>query len=203
MRRNGMTLPSVVRIFFAIAIPDAIKHDLSLFMDDLKKRVKSNAIRWIRPENLHITLQFLAKVESADLGGMVKNVRERLQQVTQPPVLHFDQLCLFPHPYRPRVIVLNVTPQEPLAKLASLIGEGIKLSGYETEDRIFRAHLTLGRIKIMQSINPTTLLQNAVVTIKKFEVNEVVLFRSEPQTEGSSYSILEHIKIVTKVNHEA
>ncbi|RDI40064.1 RNA 2',3'-cyclic phosphodiesterase [Aquicella lusitana] len=190
-----MTLPPAIRIFFAIDLPLSAKEKIGSFIGALKKKSKSNAIRWTKPENLHITLQFLAEIKAADLPELVRNVRGRLARLDKSSTIKLGTLHLFPTPYRPRVIVLDVAPQEQLASLAELIGHGIKATGYEVEDRPFRGHLTLGRIKQPQGIQLGFLNEVELPAIEEIELNEVVAFRSEPQPEGSVYTPLERINL--------
>ncbi|EKD70309.1 MAG: 2'-5' RNA ligase [uncultured bacterium] len=189
-----MTLPPVVRVFFAIDLSSDIKEKIGGFIGSLKKQAKSNAIRWTKPENLHITLQFLAEVRSEHLPQLLDQVRKKLAGTAKPQVLSFGEIHLFPNPFRPRVMVLEVMEQAELAKLSGLIGEGIVAAEYAIEDRPFRAHLTLGRIK-----HPEMDLHflNELPTLKLDQINitEVVLFRSEPQQDGSIYMPIERIKL--------
>lgn len=188
-----MTLPHVIRIFFAIDLPQHAKEKLGRFIASLKKESKSNAIRWTRSENLHITLQFLAEVRTEHLLTLIANVRAKMEGAVKNVNLTFGSLHLFPNPYRPRVIVLEVTPQEELAVLAGLIGDGIKATNYAIESRPFRGHLTLGRIKHTQHIDLHFLSASTMPEIAGVEMSEVVVFRSEPQPEGSVYTVMEKI----------
>lgn len=191
-----MTLPPVIRIFFALDFTSSIKKQLSDYICTLKKRAKTHAVRWSRPENLHITLQFLAEVKSEELELLLQSVRSELQNLKLKTHIHFGKLKLFPNPYRPRVIVLDVTPQEELARLSQKIGQGIQIANYAIEERPFRGHMTLGRIKNPQSLNLEFIYEVAPPEIEAIAVEEVVLFRSEPQPEGSCYSVLERIPLL-------
>lgn len=188
-----MTLPPVIRIFFAIDLPQDAKDKLGQYISGLKKKSKSHAIRWTKPENLHITLQFLAEVHSEHVATLIDNVRAKLAGAIKNSTFTFGTVHLFPNPYRPRVIVLDITPQEELATLATLIGNGITVSNYEIEPRPFRGHLTIGRIKHAQGVNLNFLSEIEHPPVDKIEVNEVVLFRSEPRPEGSKYTALDRI----------
>jgi 2'-5' RNA ligase len=190
-----MTLPPVIRIFFAIDLPEHAKEQLGGFINRLKKKSRSHGIRWSKPENLHITLQFLAEAKTEHLSALIENVKSRVKEITQASTLVFGRLHLFPSPYRPRVIVLDIAPQEELFALASVIGEGIKASNYEIESRPFRAHLTLGRIKQPQEMNLSFLSECDIPAFEAIDVSEVVLFRSEPQPEGSKYTVMERITL--------
>lgn len=191
-----MTLPAVVRIFFAIEIPLSTKDTLGKFITVLKKKSKSHAIRWNKPDNLHITLQFLAQAQTQHLPQMLQNVNNKIAGRVKKISLTFEKLFLFPNPFRPRVIVLSVAPQMELAELARLIGEGIQELNYEIDARPFRPHLTLGRIKLPQGMNFSFLSECAVPDIEKIDLQEVVLFRSDPQPEGSRYTVMERITLI-------
>ena len=190
-----MTLPPVVRIFFAIDLPLSVKEALGKYIGALKKGSKSNAIRWTKSENLHITLQFLAEVRSEHIASLIENVRKELDRELQHLSLRFGSVQLFPSPYRPRVIVLDVGPQDQLAEIANLIGRAIQASSYEIESRPFRAHLTLGRIKHPHGLNLSFLSEQASSGIENIEVCEVALFRSQPQEEGSMYAVMERLAL--------
>lgn len=190
-----MTLPAVIRIFFAIDLPIAVKEKVGAFIDTLKKKSISKAIRWTVPENLHITLQFLPEVRAEHVTQILDHVRVHRQNMSQPIIIHLESVHLFPSPYRPRVIVLTVTPQEALAVLAERIGCGIQAAHYTIEDRPFRAHLTLGRIKQPREVSLRFLSSGVVPEVGPIPVNEVVLFRSEPQREGSLYTPLARLML--------
>ena len=168
-----MTLPPVIRIFFAIDLPESMKERLGNFINTLKKKSKSHAIRWTKPENLHITLQFLAEVQTEHLAALIENVRAEIDEKMTLPTLTMGTLHLFPNPYRPRVIVLDLTPQEELKMLSGLIGHGIKATHYAIETRPFRGHLTLGRIKHTHGVNLAFLSECKLEDDEAIKVEEI------------------------------
>lgn len=186
-------MTSMIRVFFAIDLPEPVKKKLGMFISALKKKSRSHQIRWARVENLHITLQFLAKVHPEDISQLIENVRAELRAGIKNATIQFGAPRLFPNPYHPRVIVLDVLPQEELAMLSGLIGQGIKASHYDVEDRPFRAHLTLGRIKHPQGVKLDFLRDLPQSEMETIDVDEVVLFQSEPHPEGSHYTPLERL----------
>lgn len=190
-----MTLPSVVRIFFAIDLPADVKDKIGQYICMLKKKSRTHGIRWSRPENLHITLQFLAEVNNDHLPLLMEKVKQHMARVVCHPLLSFGSIKLFPTHYRPRVIVLDISEQEALAELALVIGEGIKEAHYEIEKRPFRAHLTLGRIKDANRVSLDFLAEANGVGVGQIDISEVVLFRSDPHEDGSRYTALEKLAL--------
>lgn len=190
-----MSAPSVVRIFFAIDLPSSIKDKLNQYIGSMKKKAKWNGIRWTRAENLHLTLQFLAEVKSEHLNNLFNNVRAEIEEIVPRMTFEFSDVELLPNPFRPRVIVLGVKDQNELANLSKLIGHGIQASNYPIEDRPFKAHITLGRIKHPHNAHLEFLTECPVPPLSSIQVNEIVLFRSDPQPDGSKYTILEKIML--------
>ncbi len=188
-----MILPPVVRVFFAIELPEDTKRAIGVYMDTLKKLSKSNKIRWTRIENLHITLQFLAEVKSEDIPVLVSAVTAELAQAESSLQLSLRHLHLFPDPHRPRVVVIDVAPQEVLTKWAALIGKGIQSVGYEIDARPFRAHMSIGRIKTSDMTALNFISAVAPPGLGAINIQEVVLFRSEPHPDGSRYIPLTRI----------
>lgn len=197
-----MTLPPVIRIFFAIELPNDTKEKLARYISSLKKKSKSHGVRWSRPENLHITLQFLPEVKAEHLADMLEKVRHELRKEIHQLALRFGEVYLFPNPYHPRVIVLDVSPQDVLANLSKSIGRGIQAGNYEIENRPFKAHITIGRIKQPRNFDLSFLSGVEKLSDEAVPIQEVVLYRSEPQPEGSQYMVLERIGLETAVLHD-
>jgi 2'-5' RNA ligase len=122
-----------------------------------------------------------------------------VEGVLESTTIGFGHLHLFPNPFRPRVIVLDILPQDDLTLLSGLIAKGIQTSGYELDSRPFHAHLTLGRIKQPQEVDLSFVTEkSSQPEMNDIDVSEVVLFRSEPQSDGNVYSVLERIVLEKK-----
>lgn len=190
-----MILPPVVRAFFAIDIPRQIKAKIGDYIDSLHKMSKSNVIRWSKPENLHITLQFIEEIQGQHVETLINNVRQELTSSLQPLTVSIKDLHLFPDPHRPRVLVLDVAPQDLLSNLSAVIGRGIEQTNYPIEQRKYRGHLSIGRIKTSRMQPLSFLNEISAPEIEDFTVDEVVLFQSEPHPYGSKYIPLERIRL--------
>lgn len=184
-----MSTPCAERLFFAIDLPDPYKKEFARLIGHLKKSSKTNAIRWTKLDNLHITLHFMAEVQKNDIQTLISKVRHELAHFREGFVLKFQKINLFPSPYRPRVIVLEIDSQALLTQLVDRIGHVINGLKYELDTRPYRPHLTLGRIKhthmkldFLEEIN--------TLPGKELKVEEVTLFRSEPQQNGSKYTAI-------------
>ena len=191
-----MSLPSVLRVFFAIPIPADFKKKLARYILELQKQSKTHTISWSRGHHLHITLQFLAEIRTEDIPSLVESVRTSIKTNPYSFIITLGELHFFPNPFRPRVIVLNITPTEAINALADSVGKGIAHIHYPIDHRPFKAHLTLGRIKKAPHLHLDFLEQVKKPDFGEFLVNEVILFRSEPQENGSKYTEMDKIYLI-------
>ena len=182
----------MIRAFFAIDLPSTIKQQIDDFVSDLQQRVKRHAIHWVKQQHLHITLQFLEAIEAKDMPEVIAAVHTEIKTISAFN-LHLGPMELFPTPYRPKIISLVAKPNESLAQLSAAIGRGMTATGYAIETRPFRGHLTLGRINV--SHTPFVLPEIALPAMEDITVRDIVLFRSEPRTDGSRYTLMEHFTL--------
>jgi len=148
-------------------------------------------VRWVRPENLHVTLRFLGDIAPARIASLAAHVRVKTEALA-PFALELGALGSLPAGRRPRVVVLELAPEAPLAALAEAVERGVVAAGCAPEPRAFRGHLTLGRVR--ERGMPPSLAELAVPPAV-FEVTESVLFVSELHPSGSRYTPLERVPL--------
>ncbi len=95
-----------MRVFLAVEVPPPIIKNIQKIQDILRRQVQG-AIRWVRPEGVHLTLKFFGEVSSEEAGKIITAAAERT--VTVPPFeLEARGLGVFPDVNRPRVIWLGI-----------------------------------------------------------------------------------------------
>jgi 2'-5' RNA ligase len=152
----------------------------------------SEAVRWVDPANVHLTLQFLGAVPEERLDA-VRGAVVAAAAGTPPLRLEVAGAVAFPGPRRPRVIASGV--QGDLAGLSALVaslGRGLGPLGYPPEERPFRPHLTHGRVR---EGRPPRGLGEALAAAAAgppvaWVADEVVLVRSQLAPGGSRYEPL-------------
>src|SRR4029077_16283192 len=111
---------------------------------------KSGAeVKWVEPDNLHLTLLFLGEVGQRDLMPVCRAVAA--VAATLPAfVVSFEQAGAFPSAHRPRTLWVGVGTgaAEVTALHDTLEGPLLDLGCYRREERAFAPHLTLGRVKV-------------------------------------------------------
>src|SRR5579864_821033 len=94
-----------MRLFVALEIPAAVRDNLATLIDELRAADASSSskdrARWVRPENLHVTLKFIGNLDASKLDS----IRAALAEVRSETgvQLRFRGLGFFPNDRRPRV----------------------------------------------------------------------------------------------------
>ena len=154
-------------------------------------------MRFVRPESLHVTLRFLGDVPVARLGELVAAVAKELASVP-PFAFAFGPVMGLPTLRRPRVLALEVTPAEPLAQAAAAVERGVVAAGFPAEERPFRPHLTLARVKGRAPATDGI----ASPACEPSDAREVVLMQSELHPQGARYTPLERVPLGGSVSSE-
>jgi 2'-5' RNA ligase len=192
-----------IRAFIAIELDDAVRRAAATVIGALRESRGGGRVRWVRPENLHVTLRFLGNIESERVLPIVRNLGEATAGLRQFR-LELGRVGAFPSARRPRVVICDVGPREPLAELAEAVEQAVVKAGFEPEERRFRAHLTLGRVsgRAHPAVTaPVTAMGESLVTApvtamgESLVVNEIVLFRSELLRSGAIHTPLERIAL--------
>lgn len=176
------------RAFIAIDLPQNVR----LFLAEAQEALKSYgfSVKWVRPQNIHLTLKFLGDVEV----GRTARISEAMAAAAgscSGVSLRAKDIGVFPDLKRPRVIWAGVTGQpEILENLQRILDERLADLGFPKDRRSFSAHLTLGRVKgqidsarMKTAFDALTGLESAA-----FEVDRIVLFKSELRPAGAVYT---------------
>ena len=179
-----------MRLFIAVNIPPAVRD--AIYADAEPLRAVTNAVRWVSPTALHVTLKFLGEQDEV----LVAPLREAIESVAMRHTsiaVETTDIGTFPNFRRPRVVWVGMTGERALQSLASDIDRALTPLGVPAESRSFQAHLTLGRVKSeLRPADATNLAAAATACrgARGFVVQTVDLMRSELGPGGSRYSVL-------------
>jgi 2'-5' RNA ligase len=190
---------SLLRAFIAVEIPLEIREAVCQATRALQKGAGS-AVRWVPLENMHLTLKFLGDVSAANV--------ELLSQMlhAEAGLFHcFDLgvggLGSFPSLKRPRVIYIGIQAPPTLEALQRGIESASRRLGYESEERGFSPHLTIGRVKqnitaIEQQAIRRALEETRIDSLGTARVDSVHLYKSDLRPTGSVYTRLFSARLV-------
>lgn len=183
-----------LRCFIALEISDQIRRDFGDIIDRLKKHDAD--VKWVRVDNMHLTLKFLGKTP--------ENVLPKIQESIFNVVLSYNPFYIriyatgvFPNRKYPRVIWIGIEDSEILKRLHIDIENTMASLGFKKEQRSFKPHLTLGRVRSHKKIMPLVL---DLDTFKDKEfgnihVKKIKLMKSELKPQGAIYSCLYDIPL--------
>ena len=180
-----------IRAFLAIEPPENILQEMSRLQEKLKREI-SGRISWTRPQGQHLTLKFFGDISTEDVKNICTAVQNRIVS-GQSLNLKIEKLGVFPDARRPRVIWCGVTGDtEKLSIIQKQLDSDFANIGFPTEDRPFRAHLTLGRIKDSRDL---TGMSEALKKYSEFAAGEfigdkLILFQSKLSPQGAVYTKL-------------
>lgn len=167
------------RLFIAIDLPEEVKQKLG----NLRKELAFPQAKWVKKENLHLTLKFLGQVEEEKIHLVSSGLKKALKDFSCF-ALQTSELGAFPDPKRARVLWIDLEKgREETRNLFRLMDNQLLDLGFEKETREFEPHITLARFK-----KPAPLLNLPSVGFScYFIAREVVLFESILKPEGPVY----------------
>ena len=180
-----------IRAFVAIGLDDAARRAVAQIIATLRGGAAGDAVRWVPPENLHVTLCFLGNAAVAQLGILVSSLR-RSATALRPFSMRLGAMTVFPSPQRPRVVSCEVGPEATLARLAQVVARAASRAGFALEARPFRPHLTLGRFRERKHGSVTASVTSVDQSVC---VDEIVLYRSQLRRTGALHIPLERIAL--------
>jgi RNA 2',3'-cyclic 3'-phosphodiesterase len=183
------------RTFIAVEAVDAVHCQALAAIDRLKPHATN--VKWVEPENLHWTLQFLGDLRDEEIAEVCRRVGKVVANLEDFSITA-SGVGAFPKPDRPKVLWLGGEEGvEEFCQLQAAIEQNLEGMGFRGENRRFVPHLTLGRVG--PGGNSGTLAL-AIGDLANFAggqmfVDEVVVYASEPQRSGPKYSPLAHLKL--------
>lgn len=178
---------ALLRLFIGIDLPANIKDQLGIVEEELMKFVPSG--KWVRKENLHLTLKFLGYCEEDRVEAINHKIKEVAQR-RQTFAFRLKGLGAFPSFKRARVLWAGVTEgAEEFQTLQEEIDKALADLGFAPEERQFHSHITLARLKIPHRLDESR-LQNLAPQIPDdmLQAQSIILFQSKLTPKGAEYS---------------
>lgn len=166
-----------------------MRRELGDLEHELKKSI--HGARWLKPDNLHLTLKFLGNCDPAIVEAIdqtLRGVAERRHAFT----FSLDGLGVFPSLRRARVLWVGVGEGTTLfEELAEDIEHAVEELGFQPETRPFHAHVTLARLKNPALIAESTLQDRRLaLPTQPLTAASITLFRSLLSPHGAQYSVV-------------
>jgi 2'-5' RNA ligase len=184
----------MLRSFIAIELPPELQQAIARETAGLRAALPRPLVRWVAPENVHLTLKFLGDVSPANLELLAEALKvEALNHA--PFEAYVGKVGAFPNPRRPRVIWVGFEAPAALSAVQRGVEAVCARLGYPSEERGFTPHLTIGRLGQTTSAAD---LEHARLALQKTElgilgkirVDGVHIFKSDLRPDGPIYTHL-------------
>ena len=184
---------SRLRAFIAVEIPLDIRQDIEHATSNLRRGTGS-LIRWVAVENMHLTLKFLGDIPSANVEVLTQMIRAEADSFNCFDI-HLTGIGSFPNPKRPRVIYIGIQAPAALEAFQRQLESATRRLGYNSEERAFAPHLTIGRVRQNIPQDDLQKIRRALEASKidspgTAKVNSVHLYKSDLKPTGPVYTKL-------------
>ena len=184
----------MIRSFLAIELPKPILRKIEEVQADLRSAHAD--VRWVSPEKIHLTLKFFGNIEESRIDSIFKSIEESVRS-TSPFSLKVRGVGAFPSMKSPRVIWLGLENGKSLTSLQKQIETQLEKIGFQSEDRPFHPHLTLGRTKSNRGKNELVgrMEKHKEEEFGDLQVERVILFKSDLKPSGPIYTALRELQL--------
>ena len=173
-----------------------MRGNLMALIEELRRAdaaATKNKARWVRAENLHVTLKFIGNVDAGKLGKL-EAIRAVLGEVGSggDVELRFRGVGFFPNEKRPRVLWVGIAASPNLVPLAAEIDARLEKLGIARESKEYAPHLTLARFDppgISEKLRAAA-QENAAREFGAVRAGEFHLFESKTRPTGAEYTRL-------------
>ncbi len=182
-----------IRCFLAVDIPEEVKTAISRFIEPLKSDFAD--IRWVKNENIHITVNFFGCVEEDDIKTLAGLISKSLSNLS-PFTFSLQGFGFFGKGEYPRVIWLGVEKgKERISELNKIVKDAAERQEILSKEEDFFPHLTLGRCKKkLRGFTPALAGLNKT-PIAFVDCKMLSFCSSELTAEGPIYRKLSEIKL--------
>lgn len=166
-----------MRLFAALPLPPATVSAIARLQESL--RDTSWPVRWVAPESLHVTLQFLGNVDQA-LAAPLAHALDQAGKDESPIALGVRAIEAIPNPRRCRVLWVGLDAPPALEFVADRFARACTQLGIIGDEQAFRPHVTFGRVKDGGRLPEGALRRlEGLALPEPFVVDALVLYESE------------------------
>jgi 2'-5' RNA ligase len=180
-----------MRLFVAIDIEPHVRVRIKQVQNRLRQTpgLSDKEVKWVVPEQIHLTLKFLGEVRD-DLLTQVCDVVKRTASEFESFDFEVKGLGAFGRPAR--IVWAGTSECPPMKQLQAALESRFAELGWDPENRPFAGHLTLCRVK---NVSAGRKLADAVQAYKDESlglvgVTELVLYQSQLSSAGPLYTAI-------------
>ncbi|HSM01539.1 MAG TPA: RNA 2',3'-cyclic phosphodiesterase [Acidimicrobiia bacterium] len=181
-----------MRVFAAVPLDDETRHRLAHLVSDHVVEMPGRAVP---PEKWHLTLRFLGELEEAEVD-LIRHALDDADLGEAFPMA-WGRLGAFPRSSRASVLWIGVARgEEPLSDVAAAVDDALESAGFDPEDRPFRPHLTIARMRPPEDVRPV--VRGDPFPDVAMRIDRVTLYQSRLGAGGARYEVLDEFELSRK-----
>ena len=189
-----------LRTFLAIDLPASLRPTFERNLQRFKRDISGPSaeapagVSWVHHNNLHVTLKFFGETTDGQISEIHQVVKPVVAECS-PFDVELKGCGVFPDARRPRTLWMGIGGDvDVLTALATQIDQAVVFVGFPSEDKPFRPHLTVARVKkdhrrVGEMLEASGAFTDALY-FGRFRAERVTLFRSDLRPGGSVYTPL-------------
>ncbi|MFQ5590436.1 MAG: RNA 2',3'-cyclic phosphodiesterase [Phycisphaerae bacterium] len=183
-----------MRLFVAIEFSDRVRSVLERAQTALRR--KCEGVRWVRPEQLHLTAKFLGEVRDATVS-IVGEAVARAAQRSGSFTMTVSGCGCFPQRGPVRIVWAGLTEQTgALTHCVDKVEEELEKEGFARERRAFSPHVTIGRVREDRSRGAIrSAAEGFALGPVEQSVSSITLMSSVLSSAGPTYTALRTIEL--------
>lgn len=180
-----------MRAFIAINLPELIMEDIAQYIGECGKH-QIDGINYVPAANIHITLKFLGDIEEDD----AESISAELAGLKWKPTrIKTEGIGGFPDLPGARILWIGLKSNPELVEIQSRIEDICRSFGIPPEEKSFKPHLTIARIKGKIGSKLLNFFKEFPrKTFGGFIPDGFHLFQSKLSPSGPSYNIIRSFK---------
>jgi 2'-5' RNA ligase len=190
-----------LRVFIAIPLPSPVVNYLAELLSLFQNQIPEKSIKWVRPENIHLTLKFLGNISKSNLDILVENLNAFNQFA--PFQMEINKLGAFPSIFKPQVVWVGGTSTNSLIELNNFVEQTTSFLEIQNDKKPFSPHLTIARIRpgIKQESFENLkqiLVKNRQIDPIIFSINQYCVYQSNLTPKGPAYTVVQKYELPSR-----
>jgi RNA 2',3'-cyclic 3'-phosphodiesterase len=186
---SNISCTNMKRLFIAFKIDKS--YQLLEVFNDLKNELKDEKIKWVDPDHLHLTLDFLGDTDEKYIPE-INHILDSVSPMHNKFNIILSSFGVFKSLHHPTVLWLGIEKNQVMVELKAELDVKLEAIGFKLEKREFNPHLTIGRPRFISGIEKLKHLiekyKNKMIDTQSF--SEIILFESILLPAGPLYKEL-------------
>lgn len=175
------------RVFFVIDLSTSFRRSIIQFILKLKKQYSAPSIKWVNPENCHLTIVFLGELDPQQIATIDLLFSQASKNISEFTI-EISELEYFKTKTNTGILALHIALNDHILNLEKTLKNILLNNNFHVDSRKFKLHITLARIKNatheMSSFNHSAFKKKVIVA------KSISLYQSVLTKEGAIYRAL-------------